>query len=365
MEPVKTQFSHQGKAWRPIVTSGLIENLPPGCYTVARDPANGFFLESISSFKLPAKIYGTSNNYADRILNTFKDRAKATGVILSGEKGSGKSLLAQSLSVKAATEDIPTIVINAAWCGDQFNLFLQSIVQPTVVLFDEFEKVYPKETQEAVLTLLDGMYPSNKLYVFTINDKFRVDVHMRNRPGRIFYSIDYVGLDLEFVREYCNDRLDNQAEVDSVIKISMLFKDFNFDMLQALVEEMNRYKESALAAVRLLNIKPEFDTMSMFDVEITSGSGDEIESVSNPKWKGNPLTSTVGIGLYLKIPDKEKNLKDANDISHLRYHIATFNPGELAAIHPEEGVFEFKNAGGDILKLKREVPVMHDVFRQM
>ncbi|HRZ82907.1 MAG TPA: hypothetical protein P5069_10620, partial [Candidatus Hydrogenedentes bacterium] len=45
---------------------------------------------------------------------------------------------------------------------EAFNTFMQAIEQPLVVLFDEFEKVYDDQEQQALLTLLDGVYPSNK-----------------------------------------------------------------------------------------------------------------------------------------------------------------------------------------------------------
>ena len=86
-----------------------------------------------------------------------------------------------------------------------------------MVLFDEFEKVYDSDEQEEMLTLLDGVFPSKKLFVLTCNDKWRVNQHMRNRPGRIFYMLDFTGLDEDFVVEYCHDNLKNLANIDGVL----------------------------------------------------------------------------------------------------------------------------------------------------
>jgi len=62
---------------------------------------------------------------------------------LVGEKGSGKTLLAKYISIAAAKErGIPTIVINHPFHGDEFNLFMQSIQEPVIVLMDEFEKIH-------------------------------------------------------------------------------------------------------------------------------------------------------------------------------------------------------------------------------
>ena len=164
------------------------------------------------------------------------DRDASTGVMLTGEKGSGKTLLAKNVSFEAAKQGIPTIIINAAWCGDAFNSLIQSIEQPAIILFDEFEKVYDKDDQQQILTLLDGVFPSKKLFVLTCNDKWRVDVHMRNRPGRIYYMLDFAGLDHDFIRDYCADNLKAQEHTEAVCKISSLFDEFNFDMLKALID---------------------------------------------------------------------------------------------------------------------------------
>ena len=121
----------------------LHEQLPAGNYVVKQNPlTKQFYLEQIDSFEIKGKLYGNTTRHADRILNTFKDRGASTGVMLTGEKGSGKTLLTKQISINAALEDIPTIVINSPWHGDPFNSFMQNINQPCVILFDEF---VPKE----------------------------------------------------------------------------------------------------------------------------------------------------------------------------------------------------------------------------
>ena len=122
-------------------------------------------METIESFTIDYKIYGDVYKSVDRIYNTFTDRDSSTGVLLVGEKGSGKTLLSKLLIIKAAEQQLPCIIINSPWTGDKFNQLIQNIQQPCVVLFDEFEKVYEEKDQNSILTLLDGVYPSKIVFI--------------------------------------------------------------------------------------------------------------------------------------------------------------------------------------------------------
>jgi hypothetical protein len=320
----------------------LVDELPAGNYVVKQDSFKNFFLESIDSFEIPAKLYGQTLRHTARILHTFLDRDASTGVMLTGEKGSGKTLLAKNIAVQAATQGIPTIVINAAWCGDQFNSFIQAIEQPMVVLFDEFEKVYDKDDQERILTLLDGVFPSRKLFMLTCNDKWRVDVHMRNRPGRIFYMLDFKGLDEQFIREYCEDNLLNQQYIDQICKVSAMFDQFNFDMLKALVEDMNRFNETPQQCLEMLNAKPEFAGKSSFKVKLYVGDQMIGENeLEDTVWEGNPMQNGMGIGYYVVL-DPESQDEDDNR----QYQVQTFNAGDIKNIDSRGEKFTMINSEG-------------------
>lgn len=270
----------------------LHEQLPAGNYVVKQDPFENFYIEQIENFDVPTKMYGDTIRNTERIINSFWDREKSTGVMLVGEKGSGKTLLSKNICVELAKEKVPTIVINHAWVGDKFNTLIQSIQQPCIVMFDEFEKVYNSDEQEELLTLLDGIYSSKKLFMLTSNDKWRVDSHMRNRPGRIFYMVDFKGLDEAFIREYCYDNLAKPElkTIDTIVGIASVFGAFNFDMLKALVEEMNRYGETPQEAMRILNVKAEFDGGTSYSVEIYKGDR-KADRASPSIWNGAPLSS--------------------------------------------------------------------------
>lgn len=342
----------------------LHDFLPAGNYTVKFDQQSSqFYLEAIDAFEIRGKIYGDTLKNTDRILRTFKDRSASTGVMLTGEKGSGKTLLAKNIAATAVAEGIPTIVINAPWKGDGFNKFLQMIEQPTVILFDEFEKVYDREDQEHILTLLDGVFPSKKLFMLTCNDKWRVDQHMRNRPGRIFYMIDFKGLDANFIREYCEDNLNAKEHIDQIVSIAGTFDQFNFDMLKALVEDMNRYNETPQDVLRLLNAKPEFSGSSKYVVEFLQSDGIHIspDLIPNKEWGGNPLQEAPHID-FKKYSDDSQPVDPNAPVCVDRdwdWHEVDFEVADLKKIDADGTRFTFANADGDKVVISRIAEKKH------
>ena len=227
--------------------------LEPVNYVVKFDEmTNQYSLEKTEMFTLPKKLYGDISFKAERILNTFKDRSKSTGVLLVGEKGSGKSQLAKLCCINS---NLPVLLINENFYGSTFNQFITSITEPVIIFFDEFEKVYKKEHQEHLLSLLDGNVTSNTLFIFTCNNEHTLDVNMINRPGRVFYNIKYTGLDESFIIDYCKDIAEHLT--DKIILVSKICTNFNFDMLKALVEECLRYSIEPVDALDMLNIKPD------------------------------------------------------------------------------------------------------------
>lgn len=321
--------------------------LPPKNFIIKQDQFGNLFLELVSEFVSPSTLYGNVTQNTERIISTFLGRRHNTGVALVGQKGSGKTLLAKNVAIQCAKQEIPCIIVNSPMNGDSFNKFLQDIQQPCMVLLDEFEKVYDRESQQSLLTLLDGVFPSRKLFILTCNEKWRIDSHMRNRPGRIYYLIDFKGLTPEFIKEYCIDNLDNISHIEKVLIITSMFTDFNFDMLKTLCEEMNRYNEDPVAALNILNIKPEFEEEVTFDVELRIDNK-EVQ-YNSTTWKGNPFLEDE---LHFEVSLKD----DGNWMSMI------FTQNDMIKISPGDKIFEYVNQNGQSLKLKHKPQHLYDPY---
>lgn len=350
----ETCFSVNGSTFTPADKSDLVVSdiLPAGTYNIFVDNSGQYHLSKIDDMTLPNKVYGNAYARAARIINTFQGRTGNTGVLLTGDKGSGKTLLAKMVSVLAYASGIPTIVINAPYRGDGFNSFLQRITQPCIIVFDEFEKVYDRDKQNDVLTLLDGVYNSRKLFLITVNDKYGVNQYMRNRPGRVFYAYDYVGLEDSFVTEYCNDALEDKAHIPMMLQVSGMFQSFNFDMLKAIVEEMNRYKETPQQVLAHLNADPLADTTSnlynrkfTYKMKLPSGEPVPDDMITGSLLIGSPLSSDGVWGCFYKSEeDKNNGYGDLN---------IAFAKSDIIHMGNKGCYFTLRNAEGYVMEMVR------------
>lgn len=353
-----TYVIRMGSAYRMMSEQDIeiCEKLPAKNYTVKQNPmSKEFYLEPVDDFVMPKKLYGDTIKKAERILNTFKARPLSTGVHLDGVKGSGKTLLAKTLSHFAQKEGVASIVINQPFCGDEFNAFIQSIDVPAIVIFDEFEKVYNWETQNKILTLFDGVYPTKKLFVLTTNDSHSVNNFLKNRPGRIYYSFKFDTLAQEFIKEYCEDNLKDKSQIPSILKYTQIFSFFNFDMLAAAVEEMNRYGEPLQEVLNYLNIVPENKSSETYVLRFIVG---DFVKVLEKNYRG---FSPNNFDYYINPEDELKELAEKNPqmYSYLEKNFGEedypgegiqirYNTGNLVSFDSTTNVFTFVLERGGI-----------------
>lgn len=237
------------KTYRKVNSSDRVDKLPQGVYILDGNNLQNYCLIKQDNFDIPNKVYGDSLNVSKRYLETFKDRDSNTNILLTGEKGNGKSLLAKLI---CKNSNIPSIIITKYI--EDFPLIMNDIRQECIILIDEFDKIYDnEEKQSELLSLLDGVFTSKKMFIFTSN-KSRLNPFLQNRPGRIYYYKSFDNLDRSVIEEIVDDRLINNQHRDRLIDIANIIGNTNIDTLLSIIEEVNRYNEDPFKSAEYLNI---------------------------------------------------------------------------------------------------------------
>lgn len=238
----------------------LKEELVPAVYLVRENKDGNLYLERSNEFEVGHKVYGDQGRIINRVENTYSSRESNTGVMLYGEKGSGKTLFVKSLSKGELGQKLPIIIVSENFHEETLCNFLFKIKDEAIVVFDEFDKNFSrKENQAPFLSLLDGVFKGKKLFIFCCNEIDGIHECFFDRPGRIFYKIFFGELEDDIIEIYCEENLKNKDFLEDIKKIKYIVNIFTFDILKAIVEECNRYNESPMLFVDIFNLDCELE----------------------------------------------------------------------------------------------------------
>lgn len=226
---------------------------------------------------LPPTVYQTKKDkiFIDRVLKNFNSSEKnTTGVLLTGDKGTGKSVTAKILAEKA---QLPIIVINPDMEEKYLEEFFKEFDQPVCILFDEVDKNF---STQKMLTFLDGMHKTaKKLVIMTANNESNLSNYIKNRCSRIRYYRHYSMLEdaKEYAELICNEKgIDNKEEiVDFIIKN---IKYPSIDNISSFVDEVIFTKEWGLSLKEVLEF---------MNINIGEGSISEEEEDDDNDYEGD------------------------------------------------------------------------------
>jgi len=237
------------------------DELPPKTYVIKFTKLSGFYLEEYADIAVNEdKIYGKQLEKAQKVIETYQRFDRNLGVILSGDKGIGKSLFARLLSVRVVKQGIPVLVVEQYIPG--IASYLAGIDQRVMLLFDEFDKTFggikppdgAQEPQTEMLGLFDGISQGKKLFVITCNEIHKLNDCIVNRPGRFHYHFRFDYPSEEEIRSYLMDKLEetHYDEINTIVEFSRKV-DLNYDCLRAIALEINS-GENFQTAIQDLNI---------------------------------------------------------------------------------------------------------------
>jgi len=259
----------------------IIDKLPASIYELSYIPDEGFSLNEVNNyFNVSEKLYGQVEIITNRIINTYETVKGNLGVLFSGPKGLGKSLTLRNICKEAVKRGQPIILINKHF--DNISSFIDTIQQSIVVVFDEFEKLYldrnkadkeDLEGQDSLLNLFDSTLAGKKLFLLTCNDINNLSEYLLNRPGRLHYHFRMRRLSIDEINEYCIDNLKNENHqlINDICSLGALVPDFSYDMLRAIIFELNTYNCDLQEARRMLNIETQVKSPFNYIIYFESG----------------------------------------------------------------------------------------------
>jgi len=259
----------------------ILGELPASVYELVFKRGEGFFLSASGNrFNITEKLYGEVETITRKVLNSFETVKGNLGVLFSGPKGLGKSLTVRNICAEAIKKGFPVILVKEHFDG--ISRFIDTICQPVVVVFDEFEKIYPSiiktdqndlEGQDSLLNLFDTTLAGKKLFLLTCNDVRNITEYLINRPGRLHYHFRMHRLSIDEITEYCADNLseENRKLIPEICSLGAVIPDFSYDMLRSIIFELNTYQCGLPEARSVLNIDARLKSPFNYTVYFKSG----------------------------------------------------------------------------------------------
>lgn len=240
--------------------AGMDYELIPGkVYDLKWDDFNdNTYLKENGDLNIPKKLYKfeEDNNLIKRCITYFNsDKAGlTTGVLLSGLKGSGKSMLAKRLAIES---NLPIIIVDREYRLKRIEQFFKNVNTPVCIILDEFEKNEHYWPTDSILTFLDGIqHTAKKLVIMTCNDTYAINDNLFDRSSRIRYWREYdVNDNLIFIDMLINDKgIENKDTIKDYIINNMEI--ISFDNVNAFLDEYIMFKD-------LFTLDQIFDIMNL------------------------------------------------------------------------------------------------------
>lgn len=324
----------------------IMDALPPAVYSMKFSKLQGFWFEPMTLEPFSGKVYGEQLRMAEKVERRYRAvEGRNLGVLLSGPKGTGKSLFVRNLAAKLSAE-MPVVVVKENG-GQPMLSELASLKGRAVIVFDEFEKMFRADAaasngcntrendireQETALSFFDGVETrQEKLLLLTVNETYSLSRLLLGRPGRIHYHFRMVLPTAEEIEDYLADNLGANVPGDRrVVAAKLASRAVSWDSLEAVTTELNS-GETVEATLKDLNIGT--DEVNGIRIAMRAIYVNGAESVAFIDANDGDDTLEATFTVYVVLPDGK------------RTKVWTSVEAPVAGLRPTGGVGEFEVVG--------------------
>jgi hypothetical protein len=208
----KFTFIKSGDSIMPIPSGSNYDLIPGKTYELHNTQMDEPCLSEIDSFTFPEKYYLSDGDkkFMNKVINTYKKTTKlTTGVLFSGLKGSGKTLMAKKTAIESG---LPIIVINGSVQASDIESFFSKVSTDVCIIMDEMDKDWylPR-----LLGFFDGVKSTcKKLILCTANDEREIDKYFNDRCSRIRYKRTFESIGKDVVKTILSDYFDTDEQIE-------------------------------------------------------------------------------------------------------------------------------------------------------
>ena len=237
METVVSWLKRDNSYQRVEGNFSTVKQIPIGIYNIEISMTGWYLDRYADKFTFDYKMYGLQTEFCKHVIKTYENTTGNFGIMLTGTKGTGKTVTAKTL---ANDFNLPIIIVKDM--GDQNQDMIEFIGKfnfDCVLFFDEFEKNF-READSTVLQIMDGVYNSmyRKIFLLTSNE-MNINENLIGRPSRLRYVRKFGNLELRTVEEYLDDNLHVPEARQELIDYIDTLTISTIDILKTIVNEVN------------------------------------------------------------------------------------------------------------------------------
>jgi len=185
---------------------GNLDHIPAFVYTLAISDDGELVLEkNRKRFVVPERKYGYHKKFFHAVTKRYDRQNPSLGVLMHGQKGGGKSMLAEDVCNWGLNQDLPVLMVTRSISPAMIHAAVM-IAGPCIVYFDEFGKNYADERlRNQLLSLFSDSSHQGALFIVTGNEVDEFSEYMVNRPGRFELRLFFPSLSLAIAKEIADD----------------------------------------------------------------------------------------------------------------------------------------------------------------